>query len=334
MTLRKFLFWVHLGAGSVAGVVILLMSVTGVLLTYEGQITRWADRRSYSPPEAESGARMPVEALLAKVRESGRPLPTSVTIRQDSEEPVELVHGRGRTVYVNQYTGEVLGEGSEEIRAFFHAVTNWHRWLGVEGPGRASARALTGACNLAFLFLVISGIYLWWPRSWRQLRSVIWFRGGLSGRARDFNWHNVLGSWCAAPLFFVVATAVLMSYPWANNLLYRLSAGDPPARPASGRRGPAGDRGLHSKPRIEGLNQLVMLVQNAEPGWRSISIALSGGSSARVTFSVDKGGQGAPRPARATHAGQENRKSRAAGGILGLQHGAATPKLGSLGAHR
>ena len=33
--IRTVLFWAHLAAGTVAGVVILIMSVTGVALTYE-----------------------------------------------------------------------------------------------------------------------------------------------------------------------------------------------------------------------------------------------------------------------------------------------------------
>ena len=43
MTLRKVLFWCHFTAGVCAGLVILLMSFTGVLLTYERQILAWAE---------------------------------------------------------------------------------------------------------------------------------------------------------------------------------------------------------------------------------------------------------------------------------------------------
>jgi uncharacterized iron-regulated membrane protein len=43
MTARRILFWVHLTAGAMAGLVILVMSVTGVLLAYKRQIMRWAD---------------------------------------------------------------------------------------------------------------------------------------------------------------------------------------------------------------------------------------------------------------------------------------------------
>ena len=41
--MRKTIFWLHLITGVVAGVVILIMSVTGVLLMYQKQITAWAD---------------------------------------------------------------------------------------------------------------------------------------------------------------------------------------------------------------------------------------------------------------------------------------------------
>jgi uncharacterized iron-regulated membrane protein len=37
--LRKIIFWLHLPVGVIAGLVILNMCVTGVLLTYEKQIT-------------------------------------------------------------------------------------------------------------------------------------------------------------------------------------------------------------------------------------------------------------------------------------------------------
>ena len=38
MILRKTIFWIHLGVGVTAAVVILMMSVTGVILTCEMQL--------------------------------------------------------------------------------------------------------------------------------------------------------------------------------------------------------------------------------------------------------------------------------------------------------
>ena len=51
MSVRSFIFWPHLVCGVLAGIVILIMSVTGVLLTYEKQMVAWADsRRTVSVP--------------------------------------------------------------------------------------------------------------------------------------------------------------------------------------------------------------------------------------------------------------------------------------------
>src|SRR5689334_14891819 len=108
---RKIIFWLHLITGGGAGLVILVMSVTGVLLTYQRQITAWADGYRISTPAA-SAVRLPVETLLAKVREgeSGA-VPSSITIGSEAGTPASFSFGREKTIFVNPYTGEVLGEG-------------------------------------------------------------------------------------------------------------------------------------------------------------------------------------------------------------------------------
>ena len=60
MTIRSLLFWPHLVAGVLAGLVILLMSVTGVLLTYERQMIAWSDREFRSVPAHTGQARLPI----------------------------------------------------------------------------------------------------------------------------------------------------------------------------------------------------------------------------------------------------------------------------------
>ncbi len=243
---RKILFWLHLSAGVFAGVVVLIMSVTGVLLTYEKQMLAWADLRHFRSAPSPGARRVPIDALLAKVREEKGSLPATVTLRSHPSDPVAFVFGRESTVYANPYTGELLGEGSAGLRSFFRVVTDWHRWLGAGTEGRATGKAITGACNLAFLFIVCSGLYLCWPRNWTwpSVRSVILFRGGLSGKARDFNWHNTFGFWCCVPLFFIVLGGTVISYSWASNLVYRAVGEDPPARrgPGPGAAGPGGPR--------------------------------------------------------------------------------------------
>jgi len=242
-TFRKVLFWLHLIAGIVAGVVILVMSVTGVLLSYERQMIAWADSeyRVSVPAEAK---RLPVEELLVKVKAvETNAAPTGITVKADAAAPVTLSFGREKSLLVNPYSGEVIGEPSKKIREFFHVTTDLHRWLAAEGDYRATGKAITGACNLAFLFLVVSGLYLWWPKQWTAsaVQAITWFKSGLSGKTRDWNWHNVIGFWCCIPLFFIVLTGSVFSYPWMNNLVYRITGNEPPPpRTAPGAPGAGG----------------------------------------------------------------------------------------------
>jgi uncharacterized iron-regulated membrane protein len=291
MTPRTILFWLHLSAGAVAGLVILIMSVTGVLLTYERQMAEWADLRSSPIVRPARGAqRLPIDTIVQRVaeREEGAQLGT-VSVRA-GEAPVTVTSG-SRTLFVNPYTGDVIGEGAPGVRAFFRRVRDWHRWLAVSGDGRAAARAVTGASNLAFLFIVVSGFYLWWPRnrSWRQIRQVVWFRGGLSARARDFNWHNTVGFWCSVPLFIVVLSATVISYRWSSDLVYRLAGEDPPPAAAPRPANAPSPRG-----RATGLDSLVRIAGARVPDWRSVSFRIPDAGSRTAAVTIDRGTGGEP----------------------------------------
>jgi uncharacterized iron-regulated membrane protein len=303
MSFRKLLFWLHLVSGCVAGVIVLIMSVTGVLLTYEKQMLAVLERGPYRSAAPPGAGRLPVDALVKAVRDRGElPRNATLTLRSDPAEPAEIRAGRGPAIYVSPYTGQVLGESTAGgARAFFQKVTSWHRWLGVEGKGRATARAITGACNACFLILVATGAYLWLPRrwSWRQVRSVIWFRSASTGKARDFNWHNVFGVWSLIPLFFVVISALPMSYPWANDLLYLITGSPLPAPATRGGEGPGGNpgrqdgRSRQATPAAD-IDALWNRAARHDPAWKSITARLDVSGAEPVSFTIDAGNGGQP----------------------------------------
>ncbi|NOT60212.1 MAG: PepSY domain-containing protein [Acidobacteria bacterium] len=327
---RKILFWCHLIAGVVAGLIVFVMSVTGLLLTYEKQMTAQADKRAYAiAPPASNAALLAPEALLAKVGEAGTP-PASLTLRADAVAPASVslpnANGRGeRTVFVNPYTGALLGEGAQGTRNFFHLITDWHRWLGREGEGRAAGKAITGVSNLLFLFIVISGLYLWFPRSLTlpQFKQILWFRRGLPGKARDFNWHNVIGFWCCVPLFIVVLAGVVISYPWASNLVFRAAGEAPPAGPPRPPGPPPNSAPAAAAPvSLTGLDNLVQRARQHRSDWQTINVRLPKDAQAPFAFSIDAGMGGEPQKRETLtldRAGQIVKLERFADGTRGRQ---------------
>ena len=238
---RSLLFWLHLTAGVIAGLVVIVMSATGVALTYEKQVLEWADSGLRSAPRVEGTRRLePSELVQAAARHRPEMEPTGVTLRSAADAPASVSAGREQ-LYLDAYSGQVLGAPSPGgVRLFMAAMRSWHRWLSVEGPSRTTARAVTGWSNMLFLFLVMSGMYLWLPRVWNRasVAAVAFFRRSYgTTKARDFNWHNVIGIWSAVPLFIVVLSAVPISFPWASDLVYRAVGEEPPARVGEGGRG-------------------------------------------------------------------------------------------------
>lgn len=236
--LRKAFFWLHLAAGLLSGLIILVMSVTGVLLTYERQLIANSDAHLKSVPRPGT-ERAGVEELARQIMaDQPEVAVNSVTIGAELASPVQFGIG-SRTLFVDAWSGQKLGEAAPGTRALMSQLRSWHRWLAVAGDQRPLAKAITGWANVIFAGLAITGLYLWFPRnwSWSRVRAVIFFRRGVRGKVRDFNWHNVIGFWSTVPLLIVVLSAVPISFPWASQAIYR-AFGETPPPARGGPRGP------------------------------------------------------------------------------------------------
>jgi uncharacterized iron-regulated membrane protein len=106
---------------------------------------------------------------------------------------------------------------------------------------------------------------------------------------RDWNWHNALGFWCVVPLFLIVVTGVIMSYGWANSLLYRITGNEPPIQSS-----PAPLRPPTGPTRFYGLDKRFARARLQVPGWTAISVRLQDTPEGVLTFSIDQGNGGRP----------------------------------------
>jgi uncharacterized iron-regulated membrane protein len=292
-TFRKVLFWIHLTSGLLGGIVIFIMCVTGAALSFEKNLTEFAERSQRYVAVPAGGQRLGPQEILEKVREA-RPKakPGSISILNRPDAAYTVSTGREGQLFVDPYTGAILGEGAPGVRGFFNVATDLHRYLALSGDGRPVGRAFTGACNLLFLLLALSGIYIWFPRelTWRFVRPVMWFRRGIKGKARDFNWHNTFGFWSSLVLIVLTLTATVMSYQWANNLLYRVTGNEVPRQQGPGPGGPGGPGGGQDRAYVwsEGLNPVWATAEKQAPGWKSLSLRLPVGKEG-AAFTIDEG---------------------------------------------
>ena len=111
------------------------------------------------------------------------------------------------------------------------------------------------------------------------------------------------------PLLLIVVTGVVMSYPWANNLVYRATGNTPPPPQTAGQapseRGAASRRNSDPSARKsespiiegldkEGLDKLFARASQQVPDWTTITLRLPNNASGPLTFSIDRGDGGRP----------------------------------------
>ncbi len=285
MTIRSIFFWAHLSAGIAAGVIILLMSATGVLLTYERQMVASAEADFIG---AIQGARLPLDELAAKASVFGDGI--EMDIPADPAAPIRLYEGRTKHL-MHPVTGEVFPSVETGTEAFMDDMTRLHRWLSMTGDDRATGKAITGAANLVFIFLTLSGAYLWLPpvMRWSATKARLLFRRSYaSGHARDYNWHHVFAVWMLIPILVMATTATVFGYRWAHELVYAAYGETPPQR---GRRSapevteavPAPATGAAS------LQARFDTVVAAYPGWQTVTMDADAATGLPTHFEVDLG---------------------------------------------
>ena len=288
---RKVFFWLHLSAGVLAGLIILMMSVTGVLMTYERQLQVWEDGPYYYQP-APGEQRLTVDQLIHAANRTEGFETDNLILASADDAPFIARMGRSQTQHLNPYTGEIYTPHSDSLSGFFANVRSLHRWFMTTGEARSTARDITGAANLLFLFLLLSGSYLWLPKvfTWGTLKVRVWFNPLANTTAsRDFNWHHVFAFWAAIPLIVIIPTASVFNYGWANTLVYTLAGDTPPERSNSAPPNP------HNEPRnAVSLDMLASTAQSYSANWKTLSFSLPAPGAQNVTFTLDEGNGGEP----------------------------------------
>jgi uncharacterized iron-regulated membrane protein len=164
----------HFYAGLFVMPFLVILAITGTLYCFQPQIEPllYQDRLIVEP---QAAPRLSEDVLLNRARKAmpEGALSTTATINQDPARSAEFVFrlpsGEKQSVYLNPYTGELLGTLSVEHR-FMQVDRMLHRKLLLGKPGELLMEL--AACWT--LVMIGTGIALWWPRETTTLRETLW----------------------------------------------------------------------------------------------------------------------------------------------------------------
>lgn len=199
----------HFYAGMTSIPFVLLLSITGGIYLFEGPLDRWI-YRAYRIAPTNSGESLSA-AVLADAAVAHHPESRWVEYRMPREAggaaEVTVRDGSGivHRVFVNPADASVLGTVRQD-RTFLHIVRKTHS-LAIAGP---YARAIIEAVAGWVVILVVTGMYLWWPRG--GIRKAFRIRGTWSRRVLWRDTHAVSG----AVLGLIIAFLAITGLPWSN----------------------------------------------------------------------------------------------------------------------
>jgi uncharacterized iron-regulated membrane protein len=220
----------HFYAGLIVLPVLLAVALTGGLYVFKEELERviyphlmfiepQPQTVSYDAQLANATAVLPPGATVHGVSISDDPTRATVIIAEIAPESYS-------SVFVNQHTGAVLGQ-LEYDRSLFGVILNIHRTLLAGTTGRIIVELATSWG----IILIVTGLYLWWPRGRNQTLGV-WLprlRGKSYVIWRD--WHTVPGFYLSLLAFLVMGTGLFFTLLFASGyqMMANLTKSYPPS---------------------------------------------------------------------------------------------------------
>jgi uncharacterized iron-regulated membrane protein len=235
--LRKISSTLHLYLGLVTGLLLVPIGLSGSILVYDDAIDRALNPELLVASPEDS--RVSLQSVEEVVREAFPhedlvmlELPSSPT---DVHEI--LLAGEGRRVYVNPYSGEILGSRlpGEGLTGFLFEL-HAHLLAGETGE------QVGGILGFVLILISVTGLILWW-RGKNNLRRGLTIQWRLGTRRLNYDLHNVLGAGSAAFLIVLAFTgAALVFYHPFMTVTHSLTATSEPPPPPTSSVQPAADQ--------------------------------------------------------------------------------------------
>lgn len=216
MTVRNLIRTLHLYVGLVAGFLFALFGVTGSWLTYAPRFD--AALAGFQTP-AEGRRPVSMGAMLASVRAASPDAVHAVraVFPRAPDSPAVFYSNYGqhfigphwRYSYVDPYTGRVLASRRllDVSGPLDSQITAWAFLLHSGFIFGQAGLSATGVIAVLCLLLLLSGVYLWWPRG-RWAPSAFLVLAPLRSPAFIHQAHRVFGLYVATLLAVIAFTAI------------------------------------------------------------------------------------------------------------------------------
>lgn len=216
--IRKIHFWL----GVITGPIVFVVAITGCIYAFQEELQDWTQAYRFVKPGKNELPPSELEKIANKVN-------------PDKHLHAIMYHKEGRAakaiyykydkyydfVYLDPYSGKVL-KVFDVQNSFFGFILEGHFYLWLP---KSIGQFVVASASLIFLFIVISGIYLWWPRNKNNKRQKFTIKWNARWRRRNFDLHSVVGAYVSLVAIIFVLTGLIWGFVWVRDGIYKLVSG-------------------------------------------------------------------------------------------------------------
>ena len=226
--MRKLIFNLHLLVALIAGAFVFVLGVTGAIMAFENELGEWfhAGRVFVTPgPQTLSLAELSSSVLKSFPGEHVRGF--RLATRPNRSFAVVL---RERTVFVNPYTGTVLGvqSGPDRVAETLNTIHQLHLRLLIRNKADTGKEIIRWSGS-GMIILLLSGLYLWWPQ--KRIWVTRWNLADVATRAFWYDLHNAVGILSTVFLLVLAITGVAIGFEKQTMTLFKRITHTEPAFP-------------------------------------------------------------------------------------------------------
>jgi len=217
--LKKNIGLLHLWLGLGSGLIVFIAALTGSILVFEKEIDK-AIHPEYYNVTAVGTTRKTIDYCtdilqkqyeikkITRIYTFSDPSRTIQILGKDSDKKAQFFS-------IDPYTGKVLAKTPQEKR-FFVIVLSLHRQLLLGETGQI----IMGTSCLIFVFMLISGLILWWPKKIKNLKQRLTVKWNASFKRVNWDFHSTFGFYSSLILLIIALTGLNFAFTWFQNGVY------------------------------------------------------------------------------------------------------------------
>ena len=282
MKFKKSIGKIHLWLGLSSGLLVFIIAITGCIYAFQEEIQNLTQPYRFVEHQQQPVLRPSELKAIAEKELPGKKIHAVLYAKPGKAAQVIFYNADPEyyyLVYLNPFSGEVL-KVKDAQAGFFPFILDGHFYLWLPPE---IGQPIVATATLVFLVMLISGLFLWWPRNKKATKQRFSIRWNARWRRKNYDLHNVLGFYATWIAIILAATGLVWGFEWFAQGYYKLAGGEKSLLYIE----PKSDSTLVYQSDVPAIDRLYAMMRSENPTAEVLEVHIPETSSSAIEISIN-----------------------------------------------